>query len=398
VVAMDVGGTTAKISVLRNGEPIYRKPSDLFGNPIEVSLPFLRSTALGGGSVVKPAANAQPPSVQLGPESMGSFPGPACYGLGGDQPTLTDAFVAAGIINPQYFLGGSKPIDLELARKTIETLVAQPLKLNLDTACGIIIDRAFAAVAKMIADAQKELGADLSAHTLFAYGGNGGLFGAGVAANAGIKRVLVFSLGPVFSAFGSSVSDICHVYERPLSESEITEAALTRIRSALEEIKAECAKDLLGEGIRPEGLVYALELETSGEQRSSPIAIAEDTLASEVKLKSALANVTGAGNGSSAKPVGLELLRVRAKKAMSKPRFVERARTTSDASHARVGVRKVAWGSRDGEAQIYRWESLQPGNRVAGCAVIEGENTTYLVANGWSLEVDGFGNASLTQS
>ncbi len=398
VVAMDVGGTTAKISVLRNGEPIYRKPSDLFGNPIEVSLPFLRSIALGGGSVVKPLTNAQPPSVQLGPESMGSFPGPACYALGGDQPTLTDAFVAAGLINPQYFLGGSKSIDLDLARKTIETLVAQPLKLSLDAACRIIIDRAFAVVAKMIADAQTELGTKLSAHTLFAYGGNGGLFGAGVAQNAGINRVLVFSLGPVFSAFGSSVSDICHVYERPLAEADITEAGLGRIRRAFEEIKAECAKDLLGEGIRPEGLVYALEFETSGDQRSSPLSIAEESLSSAQSLKSELAKLIGVGNSSTTKPPLLELLRVRAKKPMLKPRFVERGRTNADPSDAKVGTRKVFWGSRSGQAQIYRWESLQPGNRVEGCAVIEGENTTYLVPDGWRLEVDGFGNALLTRS
>jgi N-methylhydantoinase A len=398
VVAMDVGGTTAKIGVLRNGEPIYRKPSDLFGNPIEVSLPFLRSIALGGGSVVKPLTNAPPPSVQLGPESMGSFPGPACYALGGDQPTLTDAFVAAGLINPQYFLGGSKSIDLDLARKTIETLVAQPLKLSLDAACRIIIDRAFAVVAKMIADAQTELGTKLSAHTLFAYGGNGGLFGAGVAQNAGINRVLVFSLGPVFSAFGSSVSDICHVYERPLAEADITEAGLGRIRRAFEEIKAECAKDLLGEGIRPEGLVYALEFETSGDQRSSPLSIAEESLSSAQSLKSELAKLIGVGNSSTTKPPLLELLRVRAKKPMLKPRFVERGRTNADPSDAKVGTRKVFWGSRSGQAQIYRWESLQPGNRVEGCAVIEGENTTYLVPDGWNLEVDGFGNALLARS
>ena len=396
LVAMDVGGTTAKISILRNGEPIYRNPSDLFGNPIEVSLPFLRSIALGGGSVVKPLTNAQSPTVQLGPESMGSFPGPVCYGLGGDKPTLTDAFVAAGLINPQYFLGGSKSIDLDLARKTIETLVAQPLKLGLDAACKIIIDRAFASVAKMIADAQAELGTNLSAHTLFAYGGNGGLFGAGVAENAGINRVLVFSLGPVFSAFGSSVSDICHVYERPLSETEITEAGLDRIRRAFEEIKAECAKDLLGEGIHPEGLIYALEFETSAEKQSSPVPIAEEALGNEEKLRGALAKSVGAGYGSNTNPVALELLRVRAKKPMSKPRFVERRRSSADPIHASVGARKVAWGG-GGEAQVYRWESLQPGNRVKGCAVIEGENTTYLVPDGWSLEVDVFGNALLTR-
>src|SRR6202521_660810 len=119
VIAMDIGGTTAKVSVLRNGEPIYRKPSDFFGIPVGISLPDLHSIALGGGSIVKPLPHATKPDVQLGPESMGSYPGPACYGLGGVQPTLTDAFVTAGLINPEYFLGGTKSIDLDLARKTI---------------------------------------------------------------------------------------------------------------------------------------------------------------------------------------------------------------------------------------------------------------------------------------
>ena len=255
VVAMDVGGTTAKISVLRNGEPIYRKPSDLFGNPIEV----LASISAFHRSRWRKRRQAGSRRA-LGLRSTrtrkagDSSPGPACYALGGDEATLTDAFVAAGLIDPEYFLGGSKPIDLDLARKTIEELVAQPLHISLDAACKIIIDHAFTAVAHMIAGAQQELGAELSSHTLFAYGGNGGLFGAGVAASAGIQRVLVFSLGPVFSAFGSSVSDICHVYERPLSEAAITEAGMSRIRGAFDEIKAECAKDLLGEGIRPQGL------------------------------------------------------------------------------------------------------------------------------------------------
>jgi len=384
--------------VLRNGEPIYRKPSDLFGNPIEVSLPFLRSVALGGGSVVKPVVGAQPASVQLGPESMGSFPGPACYGLGGDQATLTDAFVAAGLIDPEYFLGGTKPIDLDLARKTIDELVAQPLHITLDVACKRIIDRAFTAVAKMIAGAQKELGADFSSHTLFAYGGNGGLFGAGVAASAGIKRVLVFSLGPVFSAFGSSVSDICHVYERPLSEAAITEAGMNRIRGAFDEIKAECAKDLLGEGIRPEGLNYALEFEGSSDGRALLASCSEADLGSAAKLQAALAPSVGIGASANADGVSLELLRVRGKKPIPKPKFTERPRTGSDPSHARTGTRKVSWGSAGGDAQIFRWELLQPGNRIPGCAIIEGANTTYLVPSGWALEVDGFGNATLARS
>jgi len=398
VVAMDVGGTTAKISVLRRGEPIYHKPSDLFGNPIEVSLPYLRSIALGGGSVVKPMADAQPPAVQLGPESMGSFPGPACYNLGGDQATLTDAFVAAGLIDPEYFLGGSKPINHDLARKVIEEQIAKPLQLSLDAASKLIIDTAFAAVANVIAQAQKELGINLSSHTLFAYGGNGGLFGAGVAANAGIKRVQVFSLGPVFSAFGSSVSDICHVYDRPLSGSLASNSDLLRIRHELDAIKAECRKDLLGEGIRPEGIHFSIELEAARDGRNFLLPLKESDLGGESEFHSALAKSPANQGPSTTNPLRLEVLRVRATKPIAKPHLTERVRKPSDPSQARTGSRKVYWGSADGEAQIFRWELLEPGNQISGCAIVEGANTTYLVPDGWIMEVDGFENATLTQS
>ena len=276
--------------------------------------------------------------------------------------------------------------------------MAQPLHISLDAACKIIIDHAFTAVAHMIAGAQQELGAELSSHTLFAYGGNGGLFGAGVAASAGIQRVLVFSLGPVFSAFGSSVSDICHVYERPLSEAAITEAGMSRIRGAFDEIKAECAKDLLGEGIRPQGLNYALEFEAARDGRTMLLPCSESDFSSEAKLQSALAASLGDGTSANADRISLELLRVRAKKPIPKPKFTERPRMGSDPSHARTGTRKVSWGSTDGEAQIFRWELLQPGNRIPGCAIVEGANTTYLVPSGWEMEVDGFGNAMLTRS
>ena len=394
VVAMDVGGTTAKISLLAGGEPIYRKPSDLFGIPVELSLPYLRSIALGGGSVVKPLAGARA-SVQLGPESMGSYPGPACYGLGGDQPTLTDAFVAAGLINPDYFLGGTKQIDCELARKTIEDSVAKPLKLSTEEACRLAIGRAFEMVAGVIAGTQAELQQDLSKHALFAYGGNGGLFACSVAEKAGLNSVYVFSLGPVFSAFGSSVSDICHVYERALPEPAISDDNVARIRTMLDEMKAEGTQDLLGEGIRPERLSYGLEFEVTGKGRHSvPVAVAESSLRSAKDLQAALENAPGSPRGA----ISLDLFRLRVRKEMSKPRLVERASEGPDSSHARVGKRQVFWGSRGGEAQIYRWESLRPGNRVEGCAVLEGLNTTYFVPEGWALVMDGYGNGKLSRA
>lgn len=394
VVAMDIGGTTAKISVLADGEPIYRKPSDLFGIPVELSLPYLRSTALGGGSVVKPQGGAQGASVQLGPESMGSYPGPACYGLGGDQPTLTDAFVTAGLINPDYFLGGTKAIDRELARKTIEDSVARPLNLPMEEACKAIIGKAFDMVAEMIAHSQAKLHQNLSKHTLFAYGGNGGLFACNVAERAGLNSVYVFSLGPVFSAFGSSVSDISHVYERALPNPAISEESVAGMRRMLQEMKDEGIQDLLGEGIRPESMSYALEFEVAGKDRHSmPVACPESALRSANELQTAIESRSGVPRGA----LSIDLFRLRVKKEMPKPRLAEQSSQGPDSSHARVGKRQVSWGSRSGEAQIYRWESLRPGNRVEGCAVLEGMNTTYFIPEGWTMAVDGYGNAKLTR-
>jgi N-methylhydantoinase A/oxoprolinase/acetone carboxylase beta subunit len=398
VIAMDIGGTTAKISVLSGGEAIYRKPSDLFGTPLELALPYLRSIALGGGSVVKPLHGAKAAEVHLGPESMGSFPGPACYSLGGDQATLTDAFVAAGLINPEYFLGGTKPIDRDLAQKSIESLVAHPLRLSAEAACKMIIDRACESVANLIASAQAELRQDLSRYTLFAYGGNGGLFAAGVAEKAGLESVLVFSLGPLFSAFGSSVSDICHVYERSIPEPDISEASAVRLRQFFDEIKSECVKDLLGEGIRPDDLTYALEFEVAGGTgHSVTLACPESALRGASELKAALSAALAARGEARPGDTSLEMLRVRVKKAMPKARLVGRALQGADASQARIGTRNVSWGSRVGEAQVYRWESLHPGNRVAGCAVLEGVNTTYLLPDGWAMTIDPYGNGKMTR-
>jgi N-methylhydantoinase A/oxoprolinase/acetone carboxylase beta subunit len=331
---------------------------------------------------------------------MGSYPGPACYGLGGDQPTLTDAFVTAGLINPEYFLGGTKSIDLERARKTIADFVAQPLNVSAEEACRIIIDHAFASVAAMILAAKKSLREDLSNSILFAYGGNGSLFACGVAEKAGLRRVQLFSLGSVFSAFGSSVSDISHLYEGSLAGVAPSEAGATRIRQMLEEMKAEGVKDLLGEGIRPEGITYACELDASRNGHGSiAVPCNESSLRSEKDLRATLANALSQGaDAPSDASIWLELLRVSVKKQMPKPHLVERTLQSPDSSHALKGRRKVTWGSSTGEAQIYNFEALQPGNQIKGCAILEDVNTTYFVPENWQLTMDRFRNAGLTRS
>jgi len=384
VIAMDVGGTTAKIGVLCGGEPVDRRPADFFGIPVEVSLPYLRSIALGGGSVVYIEEAGGKKELRLGPESMGSYPGPACYGLGGDEATLTDAFVAAGLVNPDNFLGGAKKIDAELARQAIEKRVTRPLQTSLDNACRKIVVAAFEMVGEMIGQALTERGLDGVQTTLYAYGGNGGLLACGAAEHSRILRVKMFGLGAVFSAFGSSVSDICHVYERAVTGGEVTDAMASALRKTLGEMRAEAEKDLRGEGIEPVGLNWGIELEVAGANgRGRPVRCNETALASGAAVRATLG----------AEELRIELLRVRVEKPIARRENLPKPPAGTDSAHAKTGTREVMWGSTTYEAELYRWEALEPGNRVKGCAILESANTTYFVPQGWTLEMDGYGDA-----
>jgi len=239
---------------------------------------------------------------------------------------------------------------------------------------------------------------DLSKHALFAYGGNGGLFACGVAERAGLGSVYLFHLGPVFSAFGSSVSDISHVYERPLFLQTLDESTLERIRTSVEEMKAEGTKDLLGEGLEPTDVSYLVEVEVSklgqpGVCMPMPELALQSLNAATFQINAAMHTSTTAQREN----FSIDLVRLQIRKAIPKPRLSTMSATKPDAAHALKGTRRVSIGSTTGWAQIYTWESLQPGNRIEGCAVLEGANSTYFVPEGWTLEMDRYGNAKLSR-
>ncbi len=193
VLALDVGGTTAKLGVIVDGKPLTIPHGDLLGVPLKTPWTLLRSEAIGGGSVVHADGT-------LGPESQGAFPGPACYDLGGREATLTDALVVTGMLNPDRFLGGRRALRVDLAREALGNLDPEAV---IDTAADMV-----AAVARRTIELAG--GGDFE---LYCFGGNGGNFAARVAERLNLHRAHVFALGPVLSAFGSSVAEICHVYE-----------------------------------------------------------------------------------------------------------------------------------------------------------------------------------------
>jgi N-methylhydantoinase A/oxoprolinase/acetone carboxylase beta subunit len=348
VVCLDVGGTTTKASLVEAGAPRFTRDGDIFGIPLRTPLALLRSAVLGGGSVARPEGGG----VRLGPDSMGAAPGPACYGLGGDQATLTDAFLVLGYLDPEAFLDGRRTLDVEAAREVLRRQVADPLGAPVAEVARRIVDAAFGIVAELVGSTLARAGVEPGEAALFAYGGNGGLFAAPVAERLGMATAHVFALSPVLSAFGSAVSDVVHVYERTVGV-DASDAAVDQAVTAMTET---ARRDLAGEGFDPDGAEIEVERDTDERGR-------------------------------------VEVVRVRARKRL--PSHGPPPRATGATTAAPSTRPLVLPDGSSVDAPFHDWNALAPGTRVDGPAVAAGGSMTCLVPSGWALEIDQLGDAVL---
>jgi acetophenone carboxylase len=372
VVCLDVGGTTAKASVVEAGQPRYTRDGSLFGIPVRVPLALLRSAPLGGGSVVRPDGRG---GVSLGPESMGAAPGPACYGLGGDQATLTDAFLVLGYLDPDGFLGGRRRLDAGAARAALETRVAGPLGVSVDDAARRIADAAVGTVAELVGSTMARAGFDPAQAVLFAYGGNGGLFAAPVAERLSIPAARVFGLGPVLSAFGSAVSDVVHVYERSLGVAAGT--GRDAVTAAADDMTAAGRRDLAGEGFDPDGAETDVELDVRDGDDYRTV--------NGASAPEALARLDGAAH--------VDVVRVRVRRHLASCEPPPRAGAADHATPAQRDLLLADGGSA--RVPVYDWAGLAPGSHADGPALAAGGSMTCLIPPGWVLDVDDLGDAAL---
>jgi len=385
VVTLDVGGTTSKVGIIQDGRVAMTNDSDILGIPINAPTALMHSIALGGGSVV----SVDPTSHQLhlGPESMGAYPGPACYDLGGTEPTLTDAFLTLNWLPADYFLGGSRKLNTERAREVIEQHVAKPLDKSVEQAALDIASAAFQMVADTVRDVLSRVDWRPEESTLFTFGGNGPAFACGVAERAGISQAYIFDLGAVFSAFGSSISDIAHVYEHGLSVSLTSSEGQRRVREVIERMRKEALHDMKGEGITPDRVQLSLEADIAD------VADPDGKLTPVVEEISSTAPVDLRFLDTSQGTV--ELLRLRATASMAHYEVVRHAPNGHSPAEAVKGHRDVIWGRVSDPATLYTWEAMRPGHEVSGGAILESAWTTYPVLPGWSLRIDEYGNGHL---
>ena len=256
IITFDMGGTTAKASIVERGEVArsleYQVGGGIMmgsrlltgaGYMLKVPAIDLAEVGAGGGSIVWIDAGG---SLQVGPHSAGASPGPLCYDLGGTEPTITDANVILGYINPAYLVGGALTLNADKARQVFEGNIATPLGLSLAHAAYGAHQIAASNMIRAIKAVSTERGRDPRDYALFAFGGNGPLFAAGMAEALQMTRIVVPPSPGLFSAFGLLYADVEHHYSRTfrrllgtVDPQELGEAWGQLVREAVTQLQAD---------------------------------------------------------------------------------------------------------------------------------------------------------------
>ena len=257
LVTLDMGGTSADIAFIEGGVPLETTESTIARRQIDVPALDMSSISAGGGSIAWIDGGG---FLNVGPQSAGADPGPACYGRGGTRPTVTDADVVCGYLNPGYFLGGSQTLDVAASRKALQEHVAGPLKMDvLEAAVGIqrIVDMRMADEVRVFA---AKRGVDLSAFTLLPFGGAGAVHAAAVAEELGMRRILVPPRPGAFSALGLLCTDVVHDYIR--SELKpLADVTPEHAEDIFRQLEAKAREELKAEGMDPASAAFLRELD-----------------------------------------------------------------------------------------------------------------------------------------
>lgn len=266
LIAFDMGGTTAKASIIEHGEihlsPEYEVGSDVSqasrlikggGHLIRIPAIDIAEVGAGGGSIAWIDAGGV---LRVGPESAGAAPGPACYGLGGERPTVTDANVVLGYLNPAYLCGGELELDAARARHALLTHIAAPLGLSLVEAADGVHRIVNSAMQRAIRSVSIERGRDPRDFALIAFGGSGPVHAAGLARDLDIARVIVPPHPGLFSALGLLAADVEQIYTRSVL-TDLLRLDPARADAVLGEMAARAEADLAGEGFGHERMEFA---------------------------------------------------------------------------------------------------------------------------------------------
>jgi len=330
----------------------------------------------------------------VGPRSAGSNPGPVCYGRGGMEPTVTDADLVLGRINPEHFFGGRLRLDVAAAERAIREQVADPLSMSVVEAARGIVDIADAHMADLVRKVSIENGYDPRDFVLFAYGGGGPLHVGAYAADIGVRSVVISPYAPVFSAFGIAGADVVRFYQKSYpAVFPLDPAVVNQIFAELEARARQESGDGAGDG---PALEFQRQMDLRFRRQTHELRVPVPSKALAAADLDQLLDQFEAdyerlfGRGTSYRRAGIEVstFRVRCVLRLPKPALQSLPTDGEDAGHAQKGTRSVFFRDDFVATPIYAGEALRPGNVVAGPAVIESPATTVPVHPGQTVRVD----------
>ena len=404
IVAADMGGTTFKVGVVRK-EALERDyhPTFLRHRLLSPKI-WVESIGAGGGSIAWIEAGSG--LLKVGPQGAGASPGPVCYRRGGAEPTVTDANLVLGFLNPDYFLGGQIGLDVEGARRAIRDKVAGPLGMSVTEAASAIYRIVNAQMSDLIRNATIQRGHDPRGDTLFAFGGAGPAHASRFAAELGMRQVLIPATASVHSAVGLVASDV--VYQDGVSEIVPVPVAPQRVNEIFAPLLHR-----IGDGLRKAGFTESgITLQRSADMRyryqvhelNVPFPPG-DTALTEADLEGLYARFDALyeeayGKGSAYRAAGREIVsfRVTGSGALAKPTIRPMPKQARNAASARKGERPVYFIEFGDYVPtgIYDSALLRPGMEIAEPAIIETPVTTIVINPGDRAVMDEFGNIRIT--
>ncbi|HYR35404.1 MAG TPA: hydantoinase/oxoprolinase family protein, partial [Burkholderiales bacterium] len=404
VITTDMGGTSFDVSIICEGKPAYSYISNT--GQYEYFLPRvdLQAIGAGGGSLVR--VQQEKGTMTVGPDSAGAFPGPVCYGRGGTVPTVTDAQLVLGYLDPDNFAGGRMVLDKKAAMDAISALGAQIGMSAIECAAAVcrIVELQMADIIRKVT---VEKGFDPRDFVLFAFGGAGPAHAGVFARELGVRKVIVpqRKAASTWCAFGAAAADVLHIFEH--TEIMPTPVPAKRINDALAELERAAKQMMAAEGIAAnrQRFEFSLDVRHKGQINEVEITLPWTRLPNdyEAQLRTSFVRryeqLYGRGSALAGAQLELVVCRLRAKALTPQPKLV-RAKTRSARipKDAERRKRDIYWPDlrKRRATPVYDGERLANGNRIAGPAIVETADTTVVVQPGTRLHVDQLGNFELS--
>jgi N-methylhydantoinase A len=390
-----MGGTSTDVSLVRAARPSFVQETMVGGLPLKLPQLDINTVGAGGGSIAWVDVDG---SLRVGPQSAGADPGPACYGKGGEEATVTDANLVLGRIAADTLLGGGLTLDRTKAVDAVERLAAAAGYPDSERLAEGVIQLAVARMASAIREISIERGHDPRGLALVPMGGAGPMHGAEIASELGVPEVLVPPNPGNLSAVGLLASDIRYDLART-HVAEIADVDLAEMWAALADLAEEGRMNLRRDGFADDdiGIECFADLRYRGQafDLTVPVNGPGDTCGDVVGRFEALYRRLY-GHLRSGRPVEVVALRTTTSGRVARP-GVTTVSTHSGSPESAIKIRRPVYfdGHWHADRPVYRREGLGAGVRIAGPAIIEEYGSTTIVPPGWTVTVDGFGNLRL---